>query len=74
MNKSGNTTNPYIAGRQACEILPERLSRAGVIQTLYDFEKAHGGELKAESIHSEGLPAEASAQTGMAFILKILIS
>jgi len=34
--------------------LPERLSRAGVIQIAYDIVKAHGGEIKVESKEGEG--------------------
>jgi signal transduction histidine kinase len=35
----------------------------------YDIVKAHGGELKVETKHVEGLPAEASAQAGSEFII-----
>jgi hypothetical protein len=35
-----------------------------VIQTIYDIVKAHGGELKVETRHIEGLPTGASAKVG----------
>jgi len=31
-----------------------------VIQTTYDIVKAHGGELKVETVYMEGLPADLS--------------
>jgi len=42
-----------------------------VIQTFYDIVKAHGGELKVETKHAEGLPAEASAQAGSTLIIQL---
>ena len=39
----------------------------------YDIVKAHGGELKVETKHVEGLPAGASAQAGSEFIITIPI-
>ncbi|MDZ7650169.1 MAG: HAMP domain-containing sensor histidine kinase [Cytophagales bacterium] len=38
----------------------------------YDIVKAHGGELKVETKHIEGLSAEASAQAGSEFIIQLL--
>jgi two-component system, NtrC family, sensor kinase len=37
----------------------------------YDIVKAHGGELKVETKHVEGLAAEASAQAGSEFIIQL---
>jgi len=37
----------------------------------YDIVKAHGGELKVETKHLEGMPAGASAQAGSEFIINI---
>ena len=39
-----------------------------VIQTTYDIVKAHGGEIKVETIPGEGLPA---GQAGSTFIIQI---
>ena len=54
-----------------------------MVQTIYDIVKAHGGELKVETKHIEGLSAdlsdrnnvkaEASAQAGTEFIIKLPI-
>ena len=37
----------------------------------YDIVKAHGGELKVETEHIEGLPAGSSAQAGSEFIIQL---
>ena len=37
----------------------------------YDIVKAHGGEIKVETKHIEGLPAEASAQAGTEFVISL---
>ena len=49
-----------------------------VIQTSYDIIKAHGGDIKVETMASEGLSAEAlpagqagSAQAGSTFIIQL---
>jgi len=57
--------------------------RKSVVKTIYDIVKAHGGELKVETKHIEGLSAdlsdrnnvkaEASAQAGTEFIIKLPI-
>ena len=39
-----------------------------VIQTIYDVVKAHGGELKVETMQGEGLPA---GQAGSTFIIQL---
>ena len=54
-----------------------------MVQTIYDIVKAHGGELKVETKHIEGLPAdlsvrnevkaEASAQAGSEFTILLPI-
>ena len=40
----------------------------------YDIVKAHGGELTVKTTHGEGLPGEASAETGSEFIIRLPIS
>jgi len=44
--------NPCLAGRQTCKSLPVR--QAGVIHTIYDIVKAHGGEIKVYTKENEG--------------------
>ena len=51
-----------------------------MIQTSYDIVKAHGGELKVETLpagkagkEGDGLPAEALAQAGSEFIISLPI-
>ena len=39
-----------------------------VIQTTHDIVKAHGGEIKVETMPGEGLPA---GQAGSTFIIQI---
>ena len=43
-----------------------------MVQTVYDTIKAHGGEIsggKVETKKDEGLPGEASAETGTEFMI-----
>ena len=42
------------------------------VQTIYDIVKAHGGELKVETTHIDGLPADSDAaeQAGSEFIIQ----
>jgi two-component system, NtrC family, sensor kinase len=40
----------------------------------YDIVKAHGGEIKVETKENQGLSAEASAQSGTEFIIKLPIA
>jgi signal transduction histidine kinase len=40
----------------------------------YDIVKAHGGELKVETNHIEGLPAEASAKAGSEFTILLPVA
>ncbi len=37
-----------------CKSPPEWRSRAGVIQTNYDIVKAHGGEIKVNTVENKG--------------------
>ena len=40
---------------------------------MYDIVKAHGGELRVETKHIDGIPVEAAAQTGSEFIIQLPI-
>jgi signal transduction histidine kinase len=40
----------------------------------YDIVKAHGGEIKVETKENQGLSAEASAQVGTEFVIKLPIA
>lgn len=61
MKKSVKSSNPCLAGTQACKSPPaEALAQAGVIQTFYDLVKAYEGELKVITKYIEGLPADLS--------------
>jgi len=43
------------------------------LSLAYDIVKAHQGEIKVETVGGEGLPAEASAQAGACFIIRLPI-
>ncbi len=50
-----------------CKSLPSR--QAGVIQTFYDIVKAHGGELKVETLSAEAAAQGGKESEGSTFII-----